>query len=57
MDSDECYCRKNAQGFAAIGIGLQVLYLRYRYGMVANRPRTVAPPRQSTRFRLLTNEE
>jgi len=35
MDSDECYCRKNAQGFAAIGIGLQVLYLRYRYGMVA----------------------
>ena len=43
MDSDECYCRKNAQGFAAIGIGLQVLYLRYRYGMVANRRRTVAP--------------
>ena len=29
--------------FAAIGIGLQVLYLRYRYGMAANRRRTVAP--------------
>jgi len=28
--------------FAAIGIGLQVLYLRYRYGMAANRRRTVA---------------
>ncbi len=29
--------------FAAIGIGLQVLYLRYRYGMAANRRRTVVP--------------
>ena len=29
--------------FAAIGIGLLVLYLRYRYGMAANRRRTVAP--------------
>jgi len=27
----------------AIGIGLQVLYLRYRYGRVANRGRTAEP--------------
>jgi predicted Co/Zn/Cd cation transporter (cation efflux family) len=29
--------------FAAIGIGLQVLYLRYRYGRAAKSRRTVAP--------------
>ena len=28
--------------FAAIGIGLQVLYLRYRYGRAAYRRRTAA---------------